>query len=104
MQSSGLGKTPSFKYLPPFSHPETFQLVGSQSTAVHREAGMFIQYSVTRHSMRSPVCRPTGGEIEAGIGLSLPRASILGGQKKSQKRPEEHLVSLTESSTYIRGN
>lgn len=50
--------------------------------------------------MPSSVCRPTGGEIEAGTGPSLPRTSTLGGQKESQKRPEEHL-SLTHRILHV---
>ena len=60
--------------------PETFQLVGSHSVAIHRETGMSIQHLLLSTAMPSPAPRPTGGETEAGTRPSSPRDSRLGGQ------------------------
>lgn len=64
---------------------------------------MFIHSSITQHPMSILVPRPTGGEIEAGTGPSLPRASILEGQDGEPEKTRGS-SSLTESSMYMRGN
>ena len=59
---------------------ETFQLVGSQSIAIHRETGMVIQLLLLSTSMSSPAPRHTNEKTEAGTGPSSPGDGGLGGQ------------------------
>lgn len=59
---------------------ETFQLVGSQSIAIHRETGMVIQLLLLSTSMSSPAPRHTSEKTEAGTGPSSPGDGGLGGQ------------------------
>ena len=59
---------------------ETFQLVRSQSIAIHRETGMVIQHLLLSTSMPSPAPRPTSKKIETGTGPSCPGDGGLGGQ------------------------
>lgn len=82
--------------------PETFQLVGSQSIAIHRDTGC--SFSIPLLSTPCPALYPDPQVGELRQGQALPEPPHLGARMKSQKGPEDHPESLTESSMYIGGN